>query len=64
MRFTSRSKSDNFHFASREMSKSYFLRIDASATPGKELLVDESSVATGDYCGHPSPNSSWNLLLL
>jgi hypothetical protein len=38
MRFTFRSRSDNFHSVSREMSKSYFLPIDASATSGKELL--------------------------
>ena len=61
MRFTSRSRSDNFHSARREMSKSYFPGIDTSTTSSKALLVDESGDFMSDFYGHPSRNSSRNL---
>lgn len=64
MRFTSRSRSENFHSASREMSKSHFLRIDTSATSGKALLVDESGVVMSDLYCHRSQNTSRSLFLL
>jgi hypothetical protein len=63
MRFTSRSGSDNFHSAEREMSKSYFPGIDTSTTSSKALLADESGDVMSDFYGYPSRNSSQNLLL-
>ena len=64
MRCTSRSRSDNFHSARREMSKSYFPGIDPSKTSSKALLGDESGDVVRDFHGHLSRNSSRNLLLL
>jgi hypothetical protein len=49
MRFTSRSKSDNFHSAEREMSKPNFPGIDTSTTSSKVLLADESGDAMSDF---------------
>lgn len=64
MRFTFRSRSDNFHSARREMSKSYFPGIDTSTTSSKALLIDERGDFIIDVHGHPCRNSSLNLLLL
>jgi glycerol kinase len=63
MRFTSPSRSENFHSAEREMSKSYFPGIDTSTTSSQALLVDESGNVMSNFYGHPSRNSSQNLLL-
>ena len=64
MRFTSRSMSDNFYSARREMSKSYFPGIDTSTTSSKAMLIDEHGDVMSDFYGLPSRNSSRNLLLL
>lgn len=54
MRCTSRSTIDNFHAAGLEMSKSYFLGIDTSATSSKVLLIDERGDFMIDSHGLPS----------
>src|SRR6266511_2975114 len=64
MRFTSRSRSDNFHSAEREMSKPNIPGIDSSTTSSEVLLADESGDTMNDFYGNSSRNSSRSLFLL
>jgi hypothetical protein len=64
MRFTSRSMSDSFNPAGREMSKSHLLGFNTSVTSSQALLVNESSEVLRNFYGHPSQNSSRNLFFV